>query len=106
MDRFRAWNQMRLDAQDPSELARWEAEYQQVLQAQREDGENLGADPEYDFGTDMRNAWEQRLGRGLNSDYDEDVAPARTFDQNGEPNLSEYPFGERRLMHAITITSR
>ncbi|KAG8987366.1 Peroxisomal membrane signal receptor PTS1 [Tulasnella sp. JGI-2019a] len=86
----KAWHQMKLDAQDPSELVRWESEYQQVLQAHREDGDTLGM--EYDFGTDMRNAWEQRHGRGLNPDFDEVVAPARTFDQNGEPNLSDYPF--------------
>ncbi|KAG8873420.1 Peroxisomal membrane signal receptor PTS1 [Tulasnella sp. 331] len=88
----KAWRQMKLDSQDPSELAKWEAEYRQVLQAQREDGETLGADPEYDFGTDMRNSWEQKWGKGLNSDYEEDVAPPRTFDQNGEPILSDYPF--------------
>lgn len=100
----RAWKELKTQAQDPSELAKWEAEYQQVLQAQREEGETNIGDMDYDYGTEMRNAWEQRQGRTLNSDFGEQAQSNQwQLNATGEPVLSDYPFGTSAVYSRVAI---
>lgn len=62
------------------DLAKWEAEYNQLMSAQR--------DEDYDYGASMQAAWENGLGQ-----YDEfDSQPK--FDTDGIPLLGDYKFGE------------
>ena len=80
------------------ELAKWESEYQQVLQSQREAGEELGwQDGEHDFGEEMKRAWETNQGVGLGGDMglaplENSLDEART---SHLPILPAYEFGQQ-----------
>ncbi|KAG8985369.1 Peroxisomal membrane signal receptor PTS1, partial [Tulasnella sp. 427] len=87
------WNRsLHPPSADLEEIAKWESDYRQVLQAHREEIEGLrGAD--FDYGADLQRAWEQRYGRGLDSDFNERTETDRPFfDPLGIPNLPEYTF--------------
>lgn len=80
-----------------TELAKWEAEYQQIQQSQREAGETIGgtaAYPDFDYAADIQNGW-KGAAANLNSDMSEGLPVGNpTFDERGEPILPEYRFGE------------
>lgn len=61
------------------DLAKWEAEYNQLMSAQRD---------ELDYGASMQAAWENGLGQ-----YD-DLDSQPKFDSDGIPLLGDYEFGE------------
>lgn len=85
---LRIWEQLQnSDAPPPKEdLAKWEAEFNQIQNAQRED--------DYDYGAGMQSAWESGLG---NYDEDEHQADGLTFDDSGLPVLGPYQFGMLRI---------
>ncbi|KAG9041686.1 Peroxisomal membrane signal receptor PTS1 [Tulasnella sp. UAMH 9824] len=87
------WNQsLHAPSKDMEEIAKWESDYQQVLQAHREEIEGL-RHADFDYGADIQRAWEQRYGRGLTSDMTEKADEDRPFfDPLGIPNLPEYAF--------------
>lgn len=91
----RVWNQMKIEGStDPTELAQWEAEYQQILRAQREEIEGLKEeDPNFDYGADIQREWTAKYGKGLTSDMTEQRDSDLHFDDNGIPNLPNYTFG-------------
>lgn len=95
---FRIWNQsLHPPSKDLEEIAKWEHDYQQVLQAHREEIEGL-RDADFDYGADIQRAWEQRYGRGLTADMNERQDTDRPFfDPLGVPNLPEYTFGTSPL---------
>jgi hypothetical protein len=62
---------------DVDSFAQYEAEFQQWMDAQREDGE-------YDYGVGLQQAWEGGLGN----------LGDREFDDEGVPNLGIYQFGQ------------
>ena len=64
-------------------MAKWEAEFSQVMSAQREE-------LDFDFGGDMQKAWENGLGNYQGSSSG---APPLKFDDDGLPILGEYKFG-------------
>ena len=70
------------DIAPPEEdLAKWESEFAQLMNAQRE---------ELDYGASMQEAWESGIGdfqQGASSDK------ALQFDPEGVPILGEYTFG-------------
>ena len=80
-----------------SEYAKWEAEYTQVLQAQREEIEGLKErDLDFDYTSEFNAQWEKRYGHGLTSDMEEQPIAAGEkprFDDEGIPTLAEYTFG-------------
>jgi peroxin-5 len=78
--RCRVWDRLKNSELPPSEdeLAKWEAEYNQIMQSQRY---------EFDYGGDMENAW--KSGFRI---QDEDLETAK-FDDEGTPILEPYKFG-------------
>jgi peroxin-5 len=64
------------------DLAKWEAEFSQMMNAQRD---------ELDYGESMQQAWENGVG-----DFQEGSSTDRPmqFDAEGVPILGEYIFGE------------
>jgi len=62
-------------------MAKWEAEFSQMMNAQRDELE--------DYGANMQNAWESGIGN-----YDETFGPSTKFDGEGIPILGDYIFGE------------
>ncbi len=64
---------------NPEEFARWEAEFNQLMNAQREDGE-------WDYSAAMQHAW----GEGATS---LDDTFSHKFDDEGFPILDSYVFG-------------
>lgn len=90
---FRTWAKSNVEGQDPSALSKWEAEVQQILQAQREEGEQFGEqDLNHDYGATMKEAWETRYGAELDPDFAEKQMRLH-FDDDGFPILPEYKFG-------------
>ncbi|KAJ7045695.1 hypothetical protein C8F04DRAFT_1065827 [Mycena alexandri] len=79
----RVWDQLQnSDLPPPKEdLAKWEAEFNQLMSAQRDD-------LDYDYGAAMKSAWEGGIG-----DFSEDLesSPLK-FDPEGIPTLSDYVF--------------
>lgn len=70
------------DLPPPGEdLAKWEAEFNQLMNAQRDDAE-------YDYGAAMQQAWESGQG---------ETSQAMTFDDDGMPILGKYIFGMIQL---------
>lgn len=65
-------------------MAKWEAEFNQLMSGQRED-------PDADYGAAMQSAWETGLG-----DYNNTTGgpETRQFDAGGTPLLGDYAFGE------------
>ncbi|KAJ7188062.1 hypothetical protein C8R46DRAFT_1053535 [Mycena filopes] len=79
----RVWDQLQTSDLPPpkEELAKWEAEFNQLMSSQRDD-------LDYDYGTAMKNAWEGGIG-----DFSEDMeSSALKFDPEGIPTLSDYVF--------------
>lgn len=66
---------------NPEEMAKWEAEFNELINKQRDDGE-------WDYSTAMQNAWEEG-GAQLNDMFAHNL----TFDQDGIPVLDPYVFG-------------
>lgn len=65
------------------DTAKWEAELNQLMQAQREE-------LELEYGQSMREAWESGMGQ-----YDGDTLPdPMKFDDEGVPILDAYTFGK------------
>ena len=73
------------------DMARWEAEFNQLMSAQREDGED-----DLDYTETMKEAWEGGMGRfgdlGKDREDESDLGGLR-FDDDGAPILGEYVFG-------------
>ncbi len=61
-------------------MAKWEAQFNQMMNSQRED--------DLDYGGMMQNAWESMSG-------DLAVEPPIKFNEEGLPILGPYPFGEQ-----------
>lgn len=66
---------------NPEEITKWEAEFNQLMNAQREDGE-------WDYAAAMQHAWEEGPGQ-----LDDTFAHNLKFDDEGLPNLDPYVFG-------------
>lgn len=72
-------------------MAKWEAEFNQLMNGQRDE-------PEFDYAKDMQNAWEGGLG-----DFNGSLAPKRIeFDEYGIPKLEPYEFGK---FHVTLLSS-
>ncbi len=67
------------------EFAKWEAEFNQLMNAQREDGE-------WDYSAAMQHAWEEGA-----APLDDTFAHSLKFDQEGLPILDPYVFGSFSL---------
>ncbi|KAF4620537.1 hypothetical protein D9613_000470 [Agrocybe pediades] len=81
MDFQKVWDQLQnSDLPPPKEdMAKWEAEFSQMMNAQRDELE--------DYGTSMQNAWESGIGN-----YDDTFGPSIKFDGEGIPILGDYVF--------------
>ena len=79
---FRVWEQLQNSdlPPPPEEMAKWEAQFNQMMNAQRED-------LDFDYEGMMQNAWENMA----KSDFSNE--PALEFDEQGIPALGEYVFG-------------
>ena len=77
------WDELQNSELPPpkEDLAKWEAEFNQIMSAQRDE-------VDLDYGQDMLNAWDQGLG-----DYDEGRYPALKYTEAGLPLLGDYVFG-------------
>jgi peroxin-5 len=94
-DENRAWEDLQASDTPPDkeDLAKWEAEFSQMMNAQRES-------LDYDYGEGMQQAWEHGAG-----DLQEDgLREPMKFDDDGLPILGPYEFGE--LSHLIVRFSR
>lgn len=83
MESSRVWDQLQnSDLPPPKEdIAKWEAEFSQLMNAQRDELE--------DYGNNMQTAWEGGIGN-----YDENFGEAIKFDGEGIPLLGDYVFGK------------
>ncbi|KAJ6587168.1 hypothetical protein DFH09DRAFT_1142802 [Mycena vulgaris] len=91
----RVWDQLQNSDLPPpkEEMAKWEAEFNQLMSAQRDE-------LEHDYGAAMKSAWEGGVG-----DFSEDAdSKALKFDGEGIPILSEYLF-EQNNKHLGPETS-
>jgi peroxin-5 len=70
---------------DPEAFARWEAEFNQLMNTQREDGE-------WDISGAMQRSWEE----GITS-WEDTFAHSLKFDHEGFPILDPYVFGSFSL---------
>jgi peroxin-5 len=66
---------------NPEEIAKWEAEFNELMNTQRQEGE-------WDYATAMQNAWEES-----GADSNDTFARNLKFDQEGLPILDPYVFG-------------
>jgi len=71
---------------NPEEMAKWEAEFNELMNRQRDDGE-------WDYSTAMQNAWEDGVAQ-----LDDGFPHGLTFDQDGIPILDPYVFGSFPLL--------
>lgn len=77
----------------PEEMAKWEAEFNQLMNAQRDDGD-------WDYSTAMQRAWEETV-----TDVDDSFTHNMKYDHEGLPILDSYDFGLLSLVsYAITVT--
>ena len=76
----------------PEEMAKWEAEFNQLMNAQREDGE-------WDYSTAMQRAWEEGV-----TDLDDSFTHNMKFDHEGLPILDSYAFGSSSLVFYACIS--
>ncbi|KAK0485753.1 hypothetical protein IW261DRAFT_1451818 [Armillaria novae-zelandiae] len=85
------------DLPPPKEdLAKWEAEFNQLMNSQRED------DLDYDFSKVIENTWQQ----GVDNDRQENVGPEPIkFDSEGIPILGNYIFEPNNKYLTSTSTS-
>lgn len=89
------WDELQKSELPPPEedMARLEAEFRQLMEAQGESLEN-------DYGASMKEAWENGLGA-----YDGTNMPDRLeFDDEGIPKLEPYSFGKRTLISMNRVT--
>ncbi|KAI9463608.1 peroxisome targeting signal receptor [Lactarius psammicola] len=77
------WEQMQNSDMPPKpeEMAKWEAEFNQLMTAQRDDGE-------WEYSTSMQRAWEE----GVASELDDSFTHNIKFDDEGLPILDPYVF--------------
>jgi peroxin-5 len=68
------------DTLGPDEISKWEAEFNQLMQAQREE--------DFDYGASMQQAWEDGL-RGASEQVEQ-----LKLDTNGMPIVASYEFGK------------
>ena len=68
-------------APNPEEMAKWEAEFNELMNKQREEGG-------WDYSTGMQNVWEGGVPQ-----LDDTFTHNLTFDQDGIPILDPYVFG-------------
>ena len=82
----RVWEQLQNSDLPPPEedVAKWEAQFNQLMNSQRED-------LDFDYGGMMKNAWD-----GVNS-TDFSPSPPLQFDDQGIPTLGDYVFGASSL---------
>ncbi|KAJ7079093.1 hypothetical protein B0H15DRAFT_520923 [Mycena belliarum] len=80
----RVWDQLQNSdlPPPPEEMAKWEAEFNQLMSAQRDE-------LDHDYGAAMQNAWEGGVG-----DFSESESKALKFDSDGIPVLSQYVFDQ------------
>jgi len=78
------WEQMQSSDMppNPDEIAKWEAEFNELMNKQRDEGE-------WDYSTAMQNAWEEGVTQS-----DDTFARNLTFDNYGIPMLDAYVFEE------------
>lgn len=80
------WDELqKSDLPPPKEdLAKWEAEFSQLMGAQRDE-----LDHDYDYGASMQQAWENGVG-----DFGDTIGNKTIqFDPEGIPILGNYNFG-------------
>ncbi|KAH9002058.1 peroxisome targeting signal receptor [Lactarius hatsudake] len=77
------WEQMQNSDMPPKpeEMAKWEAEFNQLMNAQREEGE-------WEYSTSMQRAWDE----GVAADLDDSFTHNMKFDHEGLPILDPYVF--------------
>ena len=92
---YRVWEQLQNSDLPPPEedVAKWEAQFNQLMNSQRED-------LDFDYGASMQNAWD-----GMNS-ADFSSEPPLQFDDQGIPTLGEYVFGTCSLYASFCQPSR
>ncbi|KAK7005663.1 dihydroxy-acid dehydratase [Favolaschia claudopus] len=93
----RVWDQLQNSDLPPpkGDLAKWEAEFNQLMSSQRDE-------QDHDYGTGMKNAWESGLG-----DFSEDMdSKALRFDGEGIPILSEYVFEQNNKYLESGVSTR
>jgi peroxin-5 len=78
------WDNLRSSDNAPAQenLAKWEAEFSQLMNSQRED-------LEHDYGESMQQAWSSGIGDFQEEGFTEGIE----FDDDGLPILGEYIFG-------------
>jgi peroxin-5 len=77
----------------PEEIAKWEAEFNELMSKQRDDGD-------WDYSTAMQHAWEEGAAQ-----LDDTFAHNLTFDNEGLPILDPYVFGSFPFPYNSTIPS-
>ncbi|KDR75164.1 hypothetical protein GALMADRAFT_249106 [Galerina marginata CBS 339.88] len=94
LDFQRVWDQLQnSDLPPPKEdIAKWEAEFSQLMNTQRDELE--------DYGAGMQDAWEGGIGN-----YDESFGQPIKFDGEGIPLLGEYAF-EQSNKYLVPSSSR
>ncbi|KAH8990526.1 peroxisome targeting signal receptor [Lactarius akahatsu] len=77
------WEQMQNSDMPPKpeEMAKWEAEFNQLMNAQREEGE-------WEYSSSMQRAWDE----GVAADLDDSFTHNMKFDHEGLPILDPYVF--------------
>ena len=66
---------------NPEEIAKWEAEFNELMNKRHDEGE-------WDYATAMQNAWEEG-GEDMNDTFAHNLK----FDKDGLPILDPYVFG-------------
>jgi len=79
----------------PEEMAKWEAEFNQLMNAQRDDGE-------WEHSTAMQRAWEE----GIAAESDDSFTHNMKFDQEGLPILDPYVFGWLSLASCVRTSAQ
>lgn len=89
---IRVWDQLQnSDAPPPNEdLAKWEAEFNQLMNSQRDD-------LDVDYTSAMQHAWENGLADVPEPNFGQTTLK---FDENGLPILGEYVFGANPISFA------
>jgi peroxin-5 len=88
---FRVWEHLQMSDQPPQQedMTRWEAEFNQLMTAQREDGETG-----FDYAESMQKAWESGFADGALGKEGVTSNMGLRFDDEGAPILGNYVFGE------------
>ena len=82
---YRVWDQLQKSELPPpkEDLAKWEAEFSQLMNAQRDELD--------DYGSAMQQAWEGGVGNYQEGTHAENSV---RFDAEGIPMLGDYVFGK------------